>query len=503
MNDGWYICKDGQQQGPCKLNLRFTSNPAMLCLPGVTGKEKLNVPAEDSIIDQRPREKCGVFAVYNYQGPGNAATIAYLGLLALQHRGQESAGMAYITSQGLQVAKGMGLVSNIFSRDDLFKISATTILGHVRYSTTGSSSTINAQPLLARSFDRKGIALAHNGNLTNTAHLHNKQLLEGQIFHSTSDTEIILSNIFRYRHLGLLSSVKKAMDIIEGAYAVVLMDEKCMIAFRDPGGFRPLVVGKIDKSYIFASETAALQTVGAVFDREVEPGEIVMVNSKGLHAEIYKQAERKSLCIFEYVYFSRPDSEIDGKSVHLVRRRVGSLLGSRINANLDMVIPSPDSGVSAAIGLAESLKLPLEWAVHRNPYLGRTFIAPSQIEREMAVRLKFNPIKAVIKGKKVAIVDDSLVRGTTARVLASLLQSSGAAEVHLCIASPPYKHPCYYGIDIPAAKELAALHEDPRQLAASIGVNSITFAEPEDLYRAVGEEEGNYCTACFSGNYLV
>ena len=483
------------------MKLPFVTKPAVSCSPVIAGDRKVNAFGKDSISSQRPQDKCGVFAVYNYQGPGNAATIAYLGLLALQHRGQESAGMAYVTAQGLQVARGMGLVANVFSRDELLKINAKTILGHVRYSTTGSSSATNAQPLLARSFDKRGIALAHNGNLTNTPGLQKKQLLEGQIFHTTSDTELILSTLFRYRSLGLLNSVKKTMDLIEGAYAAVMLDENNMVAFRDPHGFRPLVMGRIGNSYIFASETAALQTVGAEFEREVAPGEIVIAGTDGLQSEVYKQAVKRSLCIFEYVYFSRPDSEIDGRSVHLVRRKVGSFLGSRIHADLDMVIPSPDSGVSAAIGLAEHLNLPLEWAVHRNPYLGRTFIAPSQVEREMAVRLKFNPIKTLVEGKKVAVVDDSLVRGTTARVLASILKAAGAAEVHLCIASPPYKYPCYYGIDIPVAKELAALHEDPFQLAASIGVESIVFAEPEDLYRAVEKKESEYCTACFSGIY--
>lgn len=463
-----------------------------------SGAEELKSSADKMVLDSRPQDECGIFALYNYQGPGNAAVITYLGLLGLQHRGQESAGMAFSQAGSLQVIKGMGLVANVFSRDELLKINSKTILGHVRYSTTGSSSPVNAQPLLARTYDRKDIALAHNGNLTNTEILRNRQLLEGQIFHTTSDTEIILSYLFRFRRHGLINAVKKTMDLIEGAYAAVLTDQSRMVAFRDPHGFRPLVIGKLGDSYLFSSETAALETVGAEFVREMEPGEIVSVGPDGILEVVYKQAPKRSLCIFEYVYFSRPDSEIDGKSVHLVRRKVGSYLGDRVKADLDLVIPSPDSGVSAAIGLAERLNLPLEWAIHRNPYLGRTFIAPGQSARELAVRLKFNPINSLIEGRKVAIVDDSLVRGTTARVLASLLQKSGASEVHLCIASPPYKYPCYYGIDIPVAKELAALDEDFDQLASKIGVDSITFAEPEDLYRAAGKKESEYCTACFS-----
>lgn len=274
-----------------------------------------------------------------------------------------------------------------------------------------------------------------------------------------------------------------------------------MAAFRDPNGFRPLVIGRINGSYIFASETAALDTVNADFVREVEPGEIVFTGPHGLLSIQTTVNPCRSLCIFEYVYFARPDSVVDDKNIHMVRKTVGSLLAERVPAGLDMVIPSPDSGVSAAMGLAESLNLPLEWAVYRNPYLGRTFIEPTRGEREIAVRLKFNPIRDLVRNKKVALVDDSLVRGTTSRVLTALLRASGAAEIHLCIASPPYKNPCYYGIDIPVAEELAALDDNREHMVKSIGADSITFAEPEDLYRAVGMDRSKFCTACFSGIY--
>lgn len=449
----------------------------------------------------RPQDKCGVFAIYNHQGPDNAALITYLGLLALQHRGQESAGMAFNCEQGINHIKGMGLVDHVFPRDTLFAIEPKTILGHVRYSTTGSSFAVNAQPLVARSADQSGIALAHNGNLTNTRRLHNKLLGEGHIFHTTSDTEILLSYLSRFKRRGLVSAVQNAMNIIEGAYSAVILDEEQLVAFRDPNGFRPLMIGCLGEAFIFASETAALDTVGASFIREVEPGEIVTAGPKGLSS--YKQGSdsESSLCIFEHVYFSRPDSILGGQSVYGFRKKVGSLLARRITAGLDMVIPSPDSGVSAAIGLAESLNLPMEWAIHRNSYLGRTFIEPTQDEREMAVRLKFNPVKDLIRDRRVAIVDDSLVRGTTARVLAALLRKSGASEVHLCIASPPYKHPCYYGIDIPLARDLAALDSDLNYLAAEIGADSITFAELSDLYSAVGKEQHKLCSACFTGLY--
>jgi len=450
-------------------------------------------------FESRPQEKCGIFAVYNYHNPENTANITYLGLLALQHRGQESAGMAFNTPAGLQCVKGMGMVARVFSQDILESIQAASILGHIRYSTTGSSSAANAQPLLARSYDKKGIALAHNGNLTNTRRLRNQQLREGQIFHTTSDTEIILSYLFRYRKEGLVSAIEKTMSHISGAYAVVAIDEHKMVAFRDPGGYRPLVMGKLGNAVVFSSETAALDTVGANFVREIEPGEIVSVSSEGINSTYAgENMAGRSLCIFEYVYFARPDSIIDGHNVHSVRKAIGSLLANRLPVKPDIIIPSPDSGVSAAMGLAEALKLPLEWAIYRNPYLGRTFITPNQKDREQAVRLKFNPIGSLVKNKKIAIVDDSLVRGTTARILTSLLKNSGAAEVHLCIASPPYKNPCYYGIDIPVAEDLAFPDADYNKLAGEIGADSVTFAEPDDLYQVLGKKQSDYCSSCFS-----
>ncbi len=455
-----------------------------------------------------PREKCGIFAVYNYRGTDNAALATYLGLMALQHRGQESAGMAFYDEKGIAHIKGMGLVEHTFSNDMLQAIKSDTVLGHVRYSTTGASYLANAQPLLARSVDQSGLALAHNGNLTNTRRLYDRLLGEGHIFHSTSDTEIMLSYLSRFKRQGLLKAVQATMGIVEGAYAAVVLDDTQMAAFRDPNGFRPLVMGRLNGAYIFASETAALDAVGANFIRDLEPGEIIVVSPDGLTSLNVCSGGREdrektglSLCIFEYVYFSRPDSVLDGKSVYEVRKKVGSLMAGNISHKLDLIIPSPDSGVTAAIGLAESLKLRLDWAVHRNPYLGRTFIGPSRGEREQAVRLKFNPIKTLVKGKKVAVVDDSLVRGTTARLLSGLLREAGAEEIHLLIASPPYRYPCYYGIDIPLAEDLASTNREIEQLASAIKVDSITFAGLNHLYDALGENKNNLCDACFTGNY--
>jgi len=449
----------------------------------------------------KPRDKCGIFAVINYQGPGKAALLTYLGLIALQHRGQESAGMAFKIGARIELIKGMGPVERVFNREILESIASPSVLGHVRYSTTGSSYPTNAQPLVARSVDRSAIALAHNGNLTNYEVLHRELLHNGHIFHTTSDTEILLGLLFRFRHEGAVRAVKKAMHTVEGAYAAVLMDDKQVTAFRDPHGFRPLVIGCLNGAHIFASETAALDTIGASFIREIDPGEIVTAGPEGLSSIKISSATRSSFCAFEYVYFARPDSVINGTNVHEARKTVGALLAARVSADLDMVIPSPDSGVSAAMGLAEALNLPLEWAVHRNPYLGRTFIRPTREEREMAVRLKFNPIGNLVRGKKVAVVDDSIVRGTTSRILTSLLMAAGAEEIHICIASPPYINPCYYGIDIPIAEELITLDSDNDRLAKSLGANSITFSAPEDLYRAIGLEKTALCTACFTGVY--
>ena len=455
------------------------------------------------IAGKRPQEKCGVFGIYNYHGPDNASQMAFYALLALQHRGQESAGIAYNEDHSVYCQKGMGLVDHLFSAEEMARNSSTQAIGHVRYSTTGSSDEANAQPLIAQSRDQSSIALAHNGNLTNTNKLSKMLLDEGQIFHTTSDTELILTLMYRYRQQGLVEAAKRTMALIKGAYAVVAMNAQEMVAFRDPNGFRPLVMGNLGKATVFASETTALDGLGASFKCDIQPGEIIYAGPCGITTETSLMGSNHSLCIFEYIYFARPDSIVDGKSVHLIRKKIGSLLAARVPKGLDAVIPSPDSGVSAAIGLAQKLGIAFDWGIYRNPQLGRTFIKPSQDERELAVRLKLSPVNSAIKGKKVIIVDDSLVRGTTATVLAKMMKSAGAKEIHLCIASPPYIHPCYYGIDLPVAGELALMKNSLVDLSEILGVDSITFAEPRDLYEALEIEPTNLCTACFSGEYPV
>jgi amidophosphoribosyltransferase len=451
----------------------------------------------------RPREECGVFAIYNYRGPDTAAHLAYLGLLALQHRGQESAGMAFNGPGGLKCRKGMGLVSQLFSREMLAEIDAPGVLGHVRYSTTGTSSINNAQPMVARSVRGGGIALAHNGNLSNNAQLRQAMLAQGHIFHATSDTETILSYLFLHRRLGLIRAVQKAMAVAEGAYAAVAMDSEAVIAFRDPYGFRPLVMGRIKEAVVFASETCALDTVGADFIREVEPGEIILVEKDKISATAYSNRPPESFCIFEFVYFARPDSNFKGRNVHLVRKAIGKRLARHAAPGLELIIPSPDSGLSAAMGMAEAAGLPLEWAIYRNPYLGRTFIEPAPGDRDLAARLKYSPVYSLLKGKKVGVVDDSLVRGTTARKLTTLLKGAGAEAVHFYIAAPPYRYPCYYGVDIPVAADLAAVKTDPERLAGAVGADSITFASLEDLFAATGDNSTGFCSACFSGIYPI
>lgn len=450
----------------------------------------------------RPEDKCGLFSIENYCGKHTAAELAYSGLVALQHRGQESAGMAFCDAGSVVVLKGMGLVTQVFPRGILSSCQANSILGHVRYSTTGSSNLANAQPLVARSADGYFLAVAHNGNLTNDHQLRQELLAEGHIFHATTDSEILLAYLFRYRRLGLVEAITRAMTLFRGAFSAVVMDGEKIAAFRDPHGFRPLVIGRLGEANIFASETCALDTVSATTIREVQPGEIV-VSEKGRLSSVNTGAcSRQAFCIFEYLYFARPDSNFGGKNVHLVRKAIGARLACRsLATDLDLVAPSPDSGISAAMGLAETMALPFEWAIFRNPYLGRTFIEPTSSEREIAARLKYSPISSIVKGKRVALVDDSLVRGTTARQITALLKKAGASAVHFFIAAPPYRYPCYYGIDIPVATELAVSGKELATLAAFIGADSVTFAALDDLYAALDDGAGGYCTACFDGSY--
>ncbi len=452
---------------------------------------------------KRPRDHCGIFAIENHRGTIPAAEIAFFGLQGLQHRGQESTGIAFVDSTGLRAKKGMGLVGQVFSRKEISAIEANTILGHVRYSTTGSSSLVNTQPLIAHSSDGHSLAIAHNGNLSNSSVLWQELLDQGQIFLSTSDTEVLLAYIYRNRYRSITGSVAEIMNISRGAYSAAIMDKEKIVAFRDPHGFRPLCIGRLGDANIFASETCALDSVGATFEREVQPGEIVLSSGGKLTSfipEAGRQA-KKTFCIFEYVYFARADSNLNGKNVHQVRKAIGENLAGKLNNNVDLIVPSPDSGTSAAMGLSEATGVPMDWAVYRNPYSDRTFIQPGQSYREIRAQLKYNPITDLVRGKSVAIVDDSIVRGTTARHLTRLLKKAGASQIHIIIASPPYLHPCYYGIDIPLASELALAQSNPKKMAEFIGADSLIFASLEDLYKGTGANKEDLCTACFTGDY--
>lgn len=459
------------------------------------------------INSDKPRDECGIFAVYNYeQGVEkrslNAAQTVSLGLQALQHRGQESAGMTFRKDGQISSYKGMGLVGNCFSWKRLRETESKTVLGHVRYSTTGSSTFNNIQPLIVHSSEGYTLAVAHNGNLSNSAALWQNYLDMGHIFQTESDTEILIAFLFQNRKHGLQEAVTKLMYLAEGAFSVVAMTNDEMVAFRDPRGFRPLCIGRLNNGYVFSSETCALNNIGAEFEREIKPGEIVSVRDDRM-STLQVPPLKPSFCIFEYIYFARPDSDLNGINVHQARKNIGARLATQIKSELDIIVPSPDSGVSAAMGMSEASGIPFDWGIYRNPYGGRTFINPGQESREMAARLKFSPISPLIKGKRVAVVDDSLVRGTTARQLSMMLRKAGAREVHFFIASPPYRHPCYYGIDIPLAVDLACSSEDTDKFANTISCDSLSYNTIEDLYAGIGMDRNNYCSACFDGNYPV
>ena len=464
-------------------------------------KKSQSPPLKSS--EERPRDYCGIFAIENHRGNMSAAEIAMFGLQSLQHRGQESTGISFADSIGLQTRKGMGLVGQVFSQKEMSEIEANSILGHVRYSTAGSSSLSNAQPLIAHSADGYSFAIAHNGNLVNSSVLWQELLEQGQIFLSTSDTEILLTHLYRNRHQHITDSIAEFMEISGGAYSAAVMDQEKIVAFRDPHGFRPLCIGQLGDANIFASETCALDTVGAKYLREVQPGEIVLSSGGELNSFTPKSGGKspKSFCIFEYIYFARADSILNGKNVHQVRKAIGKSLGSKINKHIDLVVPSPDSGIPAAMGLSEATGIPMDWAIYRNSYSNRTFIQPGQSNRERRAQLKYNPITEVVKGKSIAIVDDSMVRGTTAHQLTALLKKAGAREVHIIIASPPYLYPCYYGIDIPLSQELAMVLSDPDKMAEKLGADSLTFASLEDLYQGTGGNREGLCVACFNGDY--
>lgn len=449
-------------------------------------------------LDDRPHEECGVVGV---SGVENAAELAFLSLYALQHRGQEAAGIVAFGSDGVARShKGAGLVSDVFDAGSLSKLTGSTAVGHVRYSTAGGSGIENVQPITAR-YARGDMALAHNGNLTNHLDLRNRLVDEGAIFRTSSDSEILVHLIAKSRHETVDAQVDDALTHLEGAFSLVVSIGEAIYAVRDPRGFRPLVLGKLGDGHVVTSETCALDILGATYIRDLEPGEVIKIQGgKVTHLRPLPPADHPAPCIFELVYFARPDSHLWGRSVDRARRAFGRRLAQEHPVEADAVIAVPDSANSAALGFAEESGVPFELGLLRNHYVGRTFIQPYQKDRDFGARLKYNPVREVLAGKRVVVVDDSLVRGTTSKSLVRMLKGAGAEEVHFRIASPPVRFPCFYGIDMPTKSELIGSQLEVPEIAVKLGVESLGYLSLEGMIGAV-EDGGPYCTACFSGNY--
>ncbi|MGM0508424.1 MAG: amidophosphoribosyltransferase [Fusobacteriota bacterium] len=446
-------------------------------------------------------EECGVFGIHSKKL--NNAKLTMYGLFAIQHRGQESAGIATSDGYGIESHKGMGLVSNVFKDEEtLAKLKGDKAIGHVRYSTTGDSAVTNAQPLVIK-HSKGDLAIAHNGNFVNTNLIKEKLEKQGSIFQTSNDTEVVLHLIARSLEENIEDSIIDALTQIKGAYAILFMTNDKLIAVRDPYGIRPLVLGKIGDEYVFASETPALDLVGAEYIREVNPGEMVIVNDEGITSKKVFYREKTAKCIFEIIYFGRPDSNIFSRNVHLSRKRIGKELAKENQIEADLVIPVPDSGVSAALGYAEESGIPYEFGIMRNHYVGRTFIQPTQLDRELGVKKKLSPMKKVLKGKRVIVIDDSIVRGTTSRKIIKLLKKAGVKEIHMLIAAPPVKMPCFYGIDMPTRKELIGATHKLEEIRKHILADSLAYISIEGLHKAIKSGDNEFCDACFTGNYPI
>ena len=447
---------------------------------------------------------CGVFGIH---GHDEAANIAYLGMHALQHRGQESAGLVASDEGRLRRHVAMGLVSDAFNRDVLARLPGTAAIGHVRYSTAGSSELRNAQPFL---FDYAGgsVSIAHNGNLVNAAELRAEREAQGSIFQTSSDTEVIVHLMAKAPQPDILGKLIAALKRVRGAYSLVLLtSDGKMIGVRDPNGFRPLVIGRVKDAYVLSSETCSFDLIEADLLREVEPGEIVVIEKGGMTSHRQPETAARTFCVFAHVYFARPDSQVNGKSVYRAREKMGMRLAQEAPVEADVVIPVPDSGVPAAVGYAKESGIPFELGLIRSHYVGRTFIEPQDSIRHFGVRLKLSPVRAVVDGKRVVVVDDSLVRGTTSRKIVKMLRGAGAKEDHLRISAPPTTHPCYYGIDTPTRSELVAASHTIDEINTYVTSDSLSYLSHEGMMGAVGsptDKPGQgYCSACFTGNYPV
>ncbi len=457
----------------------------------------------ETAAQEAPREECAVFAIYGHR---DAAAHITLGLHALQHRGQEAAGIATFDGRHFHVHRALGLVGDTFSRPQVIAaLPGHAGIGHTRYSTTGASMLRNVQPLFAE-FAFGGLALAHNGNLTNARALRQRLVAEGCIFQSTTDTEVLIHLIARGRGRSHLDRLVEALGEVEGAWSLVALYDDAIVGARDPLGVRPLVLGRLGEAWILASESCALDILGAERIRDLEPGEIVVADREGVRSSFPFPRRPSRFCIFEYVYFSRPDSIVDGRDVYEVRKRIGRELAREAPVDADIVVPVPDSGVPAAIGYAQESQLPFELGIIRNHYVGRTFIEPADHIRHLGVRLKHNANRGLLSGKRVVLVDDSIVRGTTSTKIVAMVRGAGAREVHMRIASPPTTHSCYYGVDTPEREKLMAARHSVEEMAEIIGVDSLAFLSLDGLYRAVGMPyrdtvRPQFCDACFSGDY--
>jgi len=465
----------------------------------MTAQDNLAVVVDDEARLDAFHEECGVFGVY---GHPEAANLVYLGLYALQHRGQESAGIVSSNGKSLIAHRGMGLVADIFNNEVLERLEGTSAIGHNRYSTTGSTSLKNCQPLVVE-YAHGGLALAHNGNIVNFEELRERLEASGSIFQSSSDSELIIHLIAGSRAADLPACVAEALMQVRGAYSLALLTEHCLIAVRDPHGFRPLVLGKLNHSYIVASETCALDLVRAEYIREIEPGEMVLIDDDGVRSfHPFAPAPAKR-CIFEYVYFARPDSFHFSRNVYQVRKMHGRALAKEAPAEADIVVPVPDSGNAAALGYAEQCGLPFEMALVRSHYVGRTFIEPRQSIRHFGVKIKFNPVAELLRDKRIVLIEDSLVRGTTLRKVIPMLRQAGAREVHMRIAAPPTTNSCFYGIDTPNRHELLASSNSVDEIRRYITADSLAYLSWDGLYSFMGEAREGFCDACFTGNYPV
>lgn len=464
-----------------------------------------NKITRDKLALDKFKDECGVVAIY---ANPEAEKLAYLGLHSLQHRGQESAGIVTSNGMTLNMHKSMGLVADVFTEEELAKLRGTLAIGHTRYSTAGDSSLLNAQPIMVQS--NKGMmALAHNGNLVNAQEIRSRMEAQGSIFQTSSDTEVIVHLIALSKEQTLPEAMADALRRVEGAFSLVMISPDRIFAARDPRGFRPLAMGRISAlagekqdTIVFASETCAFDLIGAVYEREVKPGELIVVGPEGITSRFYATPMPQSSCIFEHVYFSRPDSRVFGRPIQVSRENLGRQLAQEAPADADIVVPVPDSGVTAAIGYAAESGIPLRFGLIRSHYVGRTFIQPRQAVRDFGVKLKLNPVRSLLEGQRIVLIDDSIVRGTTSRKIVRMVRSAGAREVHMRISCPPTISPCFYGVDTPSKKELIAANNSLEQIREYIGADSLAYLSLEGMKKACGDgEKTTYCTACYTGKY--